>query len=342
MGGDRSRGPKVPSPTPQGGLQEAPGPWEWLLEGLAFLAMAATWAVVLVAWSHLPDQIPTHFDLGGEPDAYGPRRSLFLLVGVQLAIWVGMTLLILLVPRGTINWPGEITETNAQRVATSIRGMLRGMKAFVVVLLGFLALETVLIGLGRQARLADWLLPVALILPPFMLAVGLAYGLSGPEPGYGQGTGGKGGTSGSAGRRSPAVDQPRGGRQTLFRSLVLLGLLALASWAPIWIMHEWGWAPDRSTALAVGTMMVLVGLTMPFVPPNPWIGIRTSRTLSDRRVWAETHRLSSLVWVAGGVLLAAMGVAGWNPLAALIVIVAAVAAVSAAVSYAVTKRVQRQ
>lgn len=323
-------------------FRTAPGPWEWLLEGLTFLAMVATWAVLLVAWPHLPGQIPTHFGFGGEPDAYGPRSSLFSLVGVQLASWVGMTLLILLVPRGTINWPVEITESNAQRVATSIRGMLRGMKTFVVVLFGFLVLETVLIGLERQERLTDWFLPVTLILPPFMLAAGLVYGLSGPEPGHGQGPGGKGGTSGTAGRQSPAAGQPRPGRQPLFWSLILLALLTLASLIPLWIVPNWGWAPERATALAIGTMMVLVGLTMPFVPPNPWIGIRTSRTLSDRRVWAETHRLSSLVWVAGGVLLAALGAADWNPLAAIIVIVGAVVAVSVAVSYAATTRVQRR
>ena len=61
-------------------------------------------------------------------------------------------------------------------------------------------------------------------------------------------------------------------------------------------------------------MLVLTGLTLvgvgdllPRTRPNIVLGIRTPRTLADRRVWTETHRVGGYVAVELGVVIALSG-----------------------------------
>lgn len=56
-------------------------------------------AAVLIAWSSLPERVPTHWGVSGEADAWGSRSSLFLLPGVALAMWGMFGLLVRLGPR---------------------------------------------------------------------------------------------------------------------------------------------------------------------------------------------------------------------------------------------------
>ncbi len=69
---------------------------------------------VLARYPSLPDSIPIHFNLSGEPDSWGPKSSVFLLVGTFTAIVVGITWLSHY-PR-SFNYIGEVTEANAQEM----------------------------------------------------------------------------------------------------------------------------------------------------------------------------------------------------------------------------------
>lgn len=82
---------------------------------------------------------------------------------------------------------------------------------------------------------------------------------------------------------------------------VLAGLLG-------WL---WGreWAA-QIVPIMLGLTMIGVGNLLPLTRPNLAIGIRTSRTLSNRTCWRRTHRLAGYVLVGGGcvVVLAAITV----------------------------------
>jgi uncharacterized membrane protein len=70
------------------------------------------------------------------------------------------------------------------------------------------------------------------------------------------------------------------------------------------------------------TGLLLVALSVPMmlgkVPPNPLYGFRTSKTLSDERIWYEANRQSGKAGIVAGVLmvlLTAVGAALAWPLA---------------------------
>jgi len=60
------------------------------------------------------------------------------------------------------------------------------------------------------------------------------------------------------------------------------------------------WAARIIPAL-LGASMIAIGNLLPRTRPNRSLGIRTSRTLSDRRVWMRTHRMAGYMVVTLGV-----------------------------------------
>lgn len=56
----------------------------------------------------------------------------------------------------------------------------------------------------------------------------------------------------------------------------------------------------------MGGMFVLLGNYMPKVKHNYTFGIKTPWTLASETVWNKTHRMCGPLWVAGGLVMAAM------------------------------------
>ena len=90
------------------------GPVTRVLRIASLLGIVALTAYVLVRYPSLPDVVPTHFDFRGEPDAFGSRSSLLWLVGVMTGL--GALVAWLSTKPNLFNYPGEITESNAQRL----------------------------------------------------------------------------------------------------------------------------------------------------------------------------------------------------------------------------------
>jgi putative oxidoreductase len=60
----------------------------------------------------------------------------------------------------------------------------------------------------------------------------------------------------------------------------------------------------RAVAVLVGLFFVAVGNLLPRTRPNLLIGIRTSRTLEDRELWARMHRTCGYLCVGFGIVVA--------------------------------------
>ena len=57
-----------------------------------------------------------------------------------------------------------------------------------------------------------------------------------------------------------------------------------------------------------GLVVVRIGNLLPRTRPNLALGIRTPRTLADRRVWMLTHRTAGYLSVVLGIIIAIAGV----------------------------------
>ena len=62
--------------------------------------------------------------------------------------------------------------------------------------------------------------------------------------------------------------------------------------------------------LLISVMLIVIGNYMPKTRQNSFIGIKTSRTLSDERIWDKTHRFAGFVWTIGGIALLSVSLLG--------------------------------
>lgn len=57
--------------------------------------------------------------------------------------------------------------------------------------------------------------------------------------------------------------------------------------------------------VSIGALIIVCGNYMNSVKPNYFIGIRTPWTLENPEVWKKTHRISSRLWIVGGICMIA-------------------------------------
>lgn len=132
------------------------------LEALSVITLVGLWALVIYAFSVLPETIPIHFDFKGQPDDYGSKASILFLPILSTLLFVGLTI-INRYPH-IFNYPVKITEENALRQYANATRMIRLLK--LIVLFVFLTIEFFVIqtALGASAGLAIWFLPFTLTI----------------------------------------------------------------------------------------------------------------------------------------------------------------------------------
>jgi uncharacterized membrane protein len=136
-----------------------------LLEALALLVLLANIACTMdaLAGPHaLPARIPTHFDVMGQPNAWGSPRMLLLLPLISLALYAMITMLSR--RPAAFNYPAPVTAQNRNRLHRLAVEMLAWLKTEVLTLFALIQFLAI-----RTARVAEnvlpaWLMPLFLVL----------------------------------------------------------------------------------------------------------------------------------------------------------------------------------
>jgi hypothetical protein len=91
--------------------------------------------------------------------------------------------------------------------------------------------------------------------------------------------------------------------------LFLMGIHAfvLSVLLRVGIVEPWA---TRGVVVLLGLTIVAIGNLLPRTRPNIAVGIRTSRTLTDRRLWMLTHRATGYLAVAVGAITIVSGAVG--------------------------------
>jgi uncharacterized membrane protein len=87
-----------------------------------------------------------------------------------------------------------------------------------------------------------------------------------------------------------------------FIALTLVLLLYLHFLTILWNLGYQNFRMSQAMLPAIGLILVFAGLMMMKSKRNFFIGIRTPWTLSSDKVWDETHRVGSWLFIACGVL----------------------------------------
>lgn len=144
-------------------------PTDYTLEAIAILGIISLFLLAVVSYSSLPDSIPTHFNIKGQADDWGSKASIFILPGIGLLLFTGITI-ISKFPH-IFNYPVKVTGENALRLYTKSVRVMRILKALVVML--FLFIEWQVCRSAENAELPSWFFAAVLIIP-ILLPVAMA------------------------------------------------------------------------------------------------------------------------------------------------------------------------
>lgn len=141
------------------------GPWTRRLRIASIAIIAAAVLFTLIRFPFLPETIPTHFNLLGEPDGWGPRASVLPLAGIAVAMTGGMVW-VSFYPR-IYNYLREVTPENAQRQYRLGEQMMVGVTLGLALMYAGILLAT---GAGLST--------MTITLPGLLLTIGaLVWGL---------------------------------------------------------------------------------------------------------------------------------------------------------------------
>ena len=96
----------------------------------------------------------------------------------------------------------------------------------------------------------------------------------------------------------------------LFIVLIVAFMLYIHALSLAWNLGYTGFKMSTSMLPAMGLLFIFIGFMLRKAKRNFFIGIRTPWTLSNDRVWDETHRLGSILFMASGVLAFIGGIFG--------------------------------
>ena len=93
---------------------------------IGVLALLGSTLFVIIMWSQIPDQIPTHYNFAGEADGYGGKGSLIFMM--VLAWFIFILISVLMRFPNTWNMPVKVTAENKARLYSITRAMLEVIK----------------------------------------------------------------------------------------------------------------------------------------------------------------------------------------------------------------------
>ena len=79
---------------------------------IATLSLIATWLYLWIMWDKIPNIIPTHFGLSGDPDRFGNKNSLFALPIISSIMHI-LFVVLSKIPY-YFNYPVNVTEESAE------------------------------------------------------------------------------------------------------------------------------------------------------------------------------------------------------------------------------------
>ena len=124
-------------------------PIEIVLLMVGGIAVVLHFLTVIYYWNQLPEQVPIHFALSGEPDDWGSRTWLIALPLLAAVAWGGLTAMLRIPHRYNYAWP--ITPENARRQYRLARTMISALSASIAVLFLMMTLEMCRLALGLSS-----------------------------------------------------------------------------------------------------------------------------------------------------------------------------------------------
>lgn len=137
--------------------------------------IAAQWVLPLAMMSSLPDQVPVHFDLAGNPDRFASKSSWEMWFGSIIGTFLGILVIVLMRFPGAYNVPRKaeiaaLPTTQRERIHDLMREMLLAIFTVVQMLMLAMLATTFAIASSTPMKM-PWVLIVAFLAVPMAVVI---------------------------------------------------------------------------------------------------------------------------------------------------------------------------
>jgi uncharacterized membrane protein len=133
----------------------------------------AAWALLIVligftifAYVQMPETVPVHFNIKGDPDRYGGKSTIFLLAGIGVAL-VALFMFLLKSPGNysKYNYPIKVTPEHQAKVYALSARLMRVIMVNILIMFLFITVEIFLIATGKIESTGVWSVILMILLP---------------------------------------------------------------------------------------------------------------------------------------------------------------------------------
>ncbi|NWJ47437.1 MAG: DUF1648 domain-containing protein [Chloroflexi bacterium] len=135
---------------------------EKILEATGLVLVGLAIGFTINSWGSLPERVPTHFNVLGQPDSYGEKGT-FIIVPVILTILYLSLIGVSRIPH-YFNYPWNITPQNAEGQYRLARQMLLLLRVEIAIVFFYIHWQGLEVSFGRSSGLGVWFLPIFLVL----------------------------------------------------------------------------------------------------------------------------------------------------------------------------------
>ena len=135
---------------------------DYIIESLGIIALVCLLTAPIYFYNILPDNIPIHYNIHGQPDAYESKQMIWLLPLIGLLLYIGMTLLNK-IPH-LFNYPTKVTSENAERLYRIGTRTVVVFKVISTLIFAYLNFKTINIGLSQSTRLGVLFTPTVVLI----------------------------------------------------------------------------------------------------------------------------------------------------------------------------------
>jgi len=137
-----------------------------MLEIAAWVLLIVLVSFTIYAYGQMPDSVPVHFNIKGDPDRYGDKSTIFILGGVAVGL-VALFMFLLKSPGNysKYNYPIKVTPENKAKVYALSARLMRVIMVNILILFLFITVEIFLIATDRITSTGLWSVFLMLLLP---------------------------------------------------------------------------------------------------------------------------------------------------------------------------------
>jgi uncharacterized membrane protein len=145
---------------------------DYFLELGALIVLISTWGFTIYNFNKLPDIIATHFDLGGKPNGFGSKNTIWLLPIIITLVYILISVLNKYPHK--FNYLTKITEQNAYKQYKLASRSLRIILFNITLLFAFITFKEIDGAYTKSSAFEWWFVPLLLcssIIPTFYMII---------------------------------------------------------------------------------------------------------------------------------------------------------------------------